>query len=266
MKYSVSLFCSGLMLLAGLVTSGCGPYGQSRLDEEKESHFLAGKSCVSRMDYKGAIEAFEKALQANPHSASAHFELACLFERKEVADPAAAIYHYEQYLKLRPDADLADLAKQHVMSCEQELARKVYLGPLTPKLERQLEQVTDENKRLTDENKRLREDLDKWNAYAARLQAATNRAGLNPPVTRGGQPAGSGQPGPPVGSVSNATSRGTSPVTVGPRTYKVQANDNPEKIAKMFGIKVQALMAANPKLDPLRLQIGQTLNIPLPSP
>lgn len=35
-------------------------------------------------------------------------------------------------------------------------------------------------------------------------------------------------------------------------------------IARKYGVKVEALMAANPGLDPRRLRVGQTLAIPAP--
>jgi tetratricopeptide (TPR) repeat protein len=264
MKLLVSYVCAGLILLAGLVLSGCGPYAQSRLDEEKEPHFMAGKRCVSAMDYKSAVEEFEKALRINPQSASAHFELAGVLERKELADPAAAIYHYEQYLKLRPDADQADLAKGRVLSCKQELARTVYLGPLTDKVQHQLEQLAEENKRLTEDNKRLRDDLDKWVAYASRLQTQTNRGSAPPaPVGRGGTPPPVPPPGPTPTSVSNSTNP-VPPVAIGARTHKVKQGETPAGIAAQYGVKLEALMAANPKLEPRRMQIGQVLNIPSP--
>jgi LysM repeat protein len=268
MKFSVSYFCAGLILLAGLVLSGCGPYAQSRLDEEKEPHFMAGKRCVSAMDYKGAVEEFEKALRINPQSASAHFELAGVLERKEIADPAAAIYHYEQYLKLRPDADQADLAKGRVLSCKQELARTVYLGPLTDKVQRQLEQFTEDNKRLTEDNKRLHDDLDKWVAYARSLQslqAQTNRGSPPPtPLGRGTTPT----PAPPLpGPTPTSVSLSTNPppsVATATKTHKVRQGETPSSIAAQYGIKLDALMAANPKLEARRMQIGQVLNIPSP--
>src|SRR6185369_16032272 len=88
--------------LAAVLLAGCLPSVQNRGDEEKEPHFMAGKSRVNTLDTEGAIECFEKALQVNPRSAAAHFELACLFDQNQrTADPAAAIYHYTAYLKLR---------------------------------------------------------------------------------------------------------------------------------------------------------------------
>src|SRR5205823_8087398 len=107
MSFSPSRFGAAVLLLGSVALGGYLPSGQSALDEEKEAHFLAGKSRVGEMDFKGAIDAFEQALQVNPRSAAAHFELALLFEKRGT-DPAGAIYHYEQYLKLRPGAENAD--------------------------------------------------------------------------------------------------------------------------------------------------------------
>src|SRR5689334_6685174 len=95
--------CCAIACLLALGLSGCFQAGDGQLDEQKEPHFLSGKNRVNGMDYPGAIESFEKALEVNPHSASAHFELAWLCEDK-VGDPAAAIYHYERFLKYTPSA------------------------------------------------------------------------------------------------------------------------------------------------------------------
>src|SRR5208283_1958228 len=98
--------------------SGCTPSGRSRLSEEKEPHFVLGKSRVNAMDYSGAIDAFTESLEANPRSAAAHFQLACLFDQK-ASDPAAAIYHYQEFLRLEPKAENAEVIKQRIYSCKQ---------------------------------------------------------------------------------------------------------------------------------------------------
>lgn len=48
--------------------------------------------------------------------------------------------------------------------------------------------------------------------------------------------------------------------------YRIQASDTFFSIARRFGITVEALMAANPGVDPNRLQIGQQICIPAPAP
>lgn len=254
---------AAVVLLAALL-SGCLPSGSSQADEEKEAHFQTGRARVNGMDYGGAIEAFQKALEVNPHSGAAHFELGILFADKQ-SDPAAAIYHYERYLALRPRADNAEIIRQHILRLKQDLARAVLPLPSTPGVQRQLEQLMEENRRLQDE-------LGRWRAeYAKR--------GVTPPTNPPGgdlvaapSPAGGGSaPNQPAraGTQMNIQSNrtppspvpGTTPV-VPTRTHKVQGGETPSSIAKKYNVKLEALMGANPGLNPRRLQVGQLLKIP----
>ena len=158
----------------GVALSGCAPPGPSRLGEEKEPHFVLGKSRVNAMDFRGAIEAFEQSLEANPRSAAAHFELGWLYDEKE-SDPAAAIFHYQQYLKLRPNADNADVIKPRIFRCKQQLAADVLPLPSAPAAQEQLEKLIGQNRQLQDE-------VDKWRAwYTSQMAAArTNSSSAAP--------------------------------------------------------------------------------------
>ncbi|MEN8661890.1 MAG: LysM peptidoglycan-binding domain-containing protein [Lentimonas sp.] len=55
-----------------------------------------------------------------------------------------------------------------------------------------------------------------------------------------------------------ATSTASTPAGV----YKIQSGDNFAKIASNKGLSLQALLDANPGVDPRRLQIGQEIKIP----
>jgi len=258
MTFSVGLSRSALFLLAGLVLSGCLRSAPSQLDEEKESHFLLGRSRVSAMDYPGAIESFGKALEVNPRSGAAHFELACLFDKRE-ADPAAAIYHYQQYLKLRPKADNAETVNQHIYALKQELAKTVSLGPVTERQQREFE-------RLVEENRRLNEEVEKWRACAIRLQALTNQAvAASSPTPRLVKAATSGQ-SQASGSTPPTAARNSAPLAAPAatqRTHTVKAGETAAMIARQYGVRVGALLTANPRIEPRRLHVGQTLNIPV---
>ena len=252
--------CGALLVLSALLLGGCVPSAQSQLDEEKEPHFLAGKSRLSALDYSGAVESFEKALEVNPHSSAAHFELGCLFGQQQ-PDPAAAIYHYEQYRRLRPGADNAELVNQRIMICKQVLAGDVSLGPVNGKVQRELEQLAEDKKKLTQENKRLQDELDQVRAYANRLACLTNTVVSPSNARRGSVAGGQGSETPPSGPESVARSAGSAAT---PRTHAVKAGETPTLIAKKYGIKLETLMAANPKVDAHRLRIGQTIAIPSP--
>jgi len=244
-------------VLLPAVLSGCVPSSHSQLEEEKESHYQAGKSCVTSLDYRGAIQEFEKALEANPRSASAHFQLGCLYEERE-PDPAAAIYHFQKYLELRPNADDAEVIRQHISNCKQDLAKTVLPLPVSPGMQHEFEQ-------LAEENKRLNQELERWRAYATRMQlntnlqstqaAATRMAAVTPVQTQGSTNAATL----PTGGDLRATSS-----VAGSRSYVVKAGDSPYSIARKAGIKLAALLDANPGLDPHHLRVGQSLNLPSP--
>jgi len=267
MKFFVSC-CRGLLLAALLLLpGGCTPPERGQSDDEKDPHFLAGKNHVSAMDYPRAIESFKRSLQANPKSAMAHFELGWLYDRKQ-GDPAAAIYHYENYLRLRPKAENAEIVRQQVLACKQELARTVSLGPVTEKQQRDLEKTVEENKRLLEENKRLAEEVLKLRIALA-AQNATSGAS---PGAGSGAPTGAGQPQPAEPSrVTNPTTQSQQSTTPKsppsrPSTYRavhrVKSGETLSSIARRYGVRLESLQAANPGIDPRRLRPGRELNIP----
>jgi LysM repeat protein len=245
---SLAIGCLGL--------AGCFPTSSSQGDEEKEPHFLEGKSRLQAMDYAGAIESFERALEANPRSAAAHFELGWLYDQRET-DPATAIYHYQSYLKLHPEGEQAERAKSRISACKQELARTIALAPVTQGLQRDFDQ-------LTEENKRLKEEVERWRAfYTARNAAQSNSVQT---AARQSQPVvlvAVNQNATPSGGGSSANSGSAQPVAAA-RSYTVKSGDTPAAIARKYGVKLDALMAANPRVDARRLQIGQALTIPAP--
>jgi LysM repeat protein len=252
-----------IALLLCLAVNGCFPAGDSQLDEEKEPHFLTGRNRASAMNFPGAIESFEKALEVNPHSASAHFELGWLYEKE--GDPAAAIYHYQRFLRFRPGSEKADLVQSRIKYCKAELATSVSaLGPMP--------QAGHDYERLMLENRDLKALLLQWQTSAA---ASHLTAPASPPVESPAPVHESPTQAPqtvrvesrPPGSASTVAS-GTPPavhlVPVSLRTYTVRSGDTPSAIARKCGVSVNSLLAANPQVRPTRMQPGQVLTLPVP--
>jgi nucleoid-associated protein YgaU len=271
MKFSAWFFRCALALLLCALVNGCEPPSQGQLDEEKEPHFIEGKRALTTMDYKGAVDEFEKAVEANPRNASAHLELGLLYERQDLEpDPAAAIYHYQQYLKLRPNSDKAEAVQGRITNCKQDLAKAVLPLPSSPSVQHDLEQLI-----LT--NKQLRAELDQWRAWYAAQQ--TNRQAqvanpVIPPAQANTQNVPVVETHPPQTARSNLAplvpagnsrgqQRGTpySPNNVR-TTYVVQSRDTLASISRKFNVKLESLSAANPRVDPRKIHPGQTLNIP----
>lgn len=118
--------------------SGCGQFLRSGIDDEKDPHVMEGKRRVGGMDYDGAIQSFERALQSNPRNATAHRELGILHYTKK-NDYAAAIYHYQRHLALQTNSPMADLVKQHILFSKRELARTDSYPALSRDVQRDLE-------------------------------------------------------------------------------------------------------------------------------
>lgn len=238
--------------------NGCVPGDSSPLDEEKEPHFVLGKSCVNSMDYAGAVQAFTESLEANPRSAAAHFQLACLFDTKQ-ADPAAAVYHYHEFLRLNPKANNAEVIRQRIYSCKQQLAADVLPLPSAPAAQKQLEDLAEKNRQLQDE-------VEKWRAYYAAQQTAPKN--LPQPAPNNFAPGGSPTPDDVSTTSANKptlTPNKPTPVKPAPaRTHTVAAGETLAGIARKHGVSLAALQTANPGVSPKKLHVGQTLNLPPP--
>jgi len=263
MKFSAPFFRCALAVLLCALVNGCVPASQSPLDDEKEPHFIEGKHAVITYDFAGAIDEFKKAVKANPENASAHFELGWLYEEKE-PNPAAAIYHYEQFLELRPNADTAEAVRQRIMNCKQDLAKGVLPLPSSPSVQHDLEQ-------LIQSNKQMRVELDQWRAWYKAQQ--TNRTPAQATIpTAPIQPTQMVQyvdtPVAPTVRTNPApvSYGGNSRVSPRPatttRTYVVQPRDTLASISRKFNVKLDSLAAANPGVNARRLRTGQTVNIP----
>lgn len=259
---SIRLRCAALMLMLCLWMSGCTPTAETQLDEQRNPHYLAGKEKLGALDYKGAIESFERAVEDNPRSAFAHFELGILYEQRE-SDYATALYHYNRALKLRPTGHPAEIIRQRVPGCKQELVKADSLAIINPSALRETENLRAQNAVLRSQVEQLQAQL--ANRPVAPITGNTTPAGRVVPSTSGSSAAPSGS----EASVGNRTTppsaaTGSASPTGGARgrTHVVRAGETVTSIAKRYSVKPGSLLAANPGLDARRMKIGQTLNVP----
>src|SRR5437868_11014145 len=101
--------------------------------------------------------------------------------------------------------------------------------------------------------------------YSPRISGAKSNA----PATLSGTGAGavphaSGLGSPRVTSLppTNRNGHATGPSATRQRTHTVKQFETPAAIARSYGVRLDALLAANPGVDPRKLKVGQTLNLP----
>ena len=253
----------GLVVLAAMFLNfagGCSPADQSQEDEEKEPHFVLGNDKFNEMDYQGAVDAFRDALEVNPRSAEAHYRLAQLFDTK-LPDPAAAIYHYQEYLRLDPQAENPDIIRQRISTCKQQLAADVLPLPSAPATMKQLEDLTENNRQLQQKVDDLTDKLKQWNAYYnSQLAAAKNTPTLAPAP----QSQGFSQTPEDMTTQPNSipASVPASPRPPRSRTHVVASGETMASIARKCGVSLSALEDANPGVSPKKIRVGQSLTLP----
>jgi LysM repeat protein len=234
----------------------CGMAGCSQSDSQREAeadrHFQKGRALADSEDYKGAAEEFESALQDNPQSGAAHFELGWLYDTK-LKDYAAGIYHYERHLLYEPDSKRADLVRERIRGCKEELANSEFLLPNMKNMQRDNDRLTVENQSLKKEVEALNKELATATAQA---QVAQAQIQSQPVQTQPVEPTRAQTPDPQMPGVTPI------PPLAHPRYHVVQPHETFSSIAAASHIRVSLLMAANPRINPRRLRVGQKLNLP----
>ena len=247
------------ILWLGLLLSGCFETPDPQLDERKNPYFIAGRERAAAQDFKGAMEAFEKALEVNPRSALAHFELALLHEEHDDQEYhiVSAMYHYKRTIDLRPNGYPSDNARVRMAGCKQELVKAESLAPVYQNTLRELEKFKQENQFLRGQIESLRVQL--TNRPVVQIISNQNHLtapGPRPPTNRTDNLAGN-RPGPPPGDGRHT------PLPPPPaRTHTVKKGETLAAISRQYNVKLETLLALNPALEPKRVRPGQTVNLP----
>jgi len=296
MKCLRPVFSRAVFILIAVGLCGCFPGNDNHQDEERDPHFQRGRDLVNSQEFKAAAEEFEKALETNPRSAAAHYELGCLCDGK-LNDYAAAIYHYERLLALTPDSPRAPLVRERIRGCKLELAGTEFPLPNSQNLQREVYALTEENRLLKQQLDEARNhpgaSLSAPPAQPLRSGVAKDASGatsanLSPPPAQTPRPFANNPipapapalaPNPNLTPNSNSNSVLASASTPGnaalplrvppagaeaahPRTYVLQPKDTIYSVATRYGLKASAVLAANPNVIPTKLHVGQNLNLP----
>ena len=138
----------GRCLLAGLLgvfLTACSPW----LDSGREDDHPVINEAVARkaMSPREAERLLEKALEGNPRLARAHWELG-LIRLNNTSNYAAAIYHFQKVLALRPDWPHASTTTQLISQAKVELVKEGVEAPTLPSARQQLDRYVVEIHKL----------------------------------------------------------------------------------------------------------------------
>jgi len=166
MRFLNSCFCALLLLVA----TGCSrsTVATEEAKERNTSLHRRARAAEQSGEIKEAIRLYRTLLVEEPRSYSVHFQLGALLQDSE-EDYISALYHYKQYMALRPETEKATLVQDRIRMTEQLLApwllRK--LGPSAQALSQA---------HLLKENDRLKEQLTKLEGEKSVLNEEKDRA------------------------------------------------------------------------------------------
>ena len=235
-----------VMVTALLVGSqvGCSRGAASQDNWDERDPYL--KRALARKnidDIDGAIDLLNKALDRKPQLARAHLELGLLYDTHK-QDYIRAIYHYERYLELRPDAEKKKLIEDLIRQ-----GRLSFAASLPDPPPGAVEQIA-----------MLKREIDVLKGQIASQQARVESAAAAKPAAK------------PAAALAPATSPALMPPKPAPaqpamQTYVVQSRDTLSSIAaKLYNDpgKWKTIYDANRNTlsSPQSVRPGQTLIIP----
>jgi len=228
-------------LVVSFLFTGCtGDAGGRDRKEERDPVFRRAMARKNVEDVDGAIDFFNKALDRKPYLARAHLELGLLYDMKK-QEYVRAVYHYQRYLELRPDAEKKQLIEDLIRQAKLSFAASLPHQPAG---------AIEEIAMLKRENAILRNQLESGQGGTAKPAAAARRA-----------------PAKPVSAEAKPPKPKPEPAQPAMQPYVVQAGDTLSSIAaKMYRDpnKWKTIYDANrgSLSSPESVRVGQTLLIP----
>ncbi len=250
-------------LLAVLFGVGCDKFRPGDTDERREANFQTAYNLGLQGLTDDAIKAYYRALEANPYNATAHRELGQLyFEKKR--DYVLTVYHLRRCLQIRTnrnDRDASDYSIDQVIKQAQlQLAIEFTSQIGRQQAQSQVDELKRRNAELEASVARLSQQLGQTvqpvaDNRATKPVAETTKRAVAEPVRTVVDTAK------PVSRPTETPAPAPKPAA-SPRTHVVKSGETPATIARQYHLSTQQLMNANKGLDPKKLRVGQSLNLP----
>lgn len=242
--------------------TGCDRLERLGWTDDSKKHLKAGADRLGARDYRGAVAAYERAVDGTPRTAEAHFRLGLIYQ-DQLQDPIGAVHHFRRYLEIDQSGPFSRQARSNIARAEVMLATSLSGSTL---INRQ------EANRIRTENLQLKQQLAvaKSTASVPRGKAAVAPAPTDPAeiATGGGAGPKPAPNSPEAKAAAAAVKTAERQAAAQTRTYKVQPGDTLAGISKKFyqsTARVNDLLDANINAldgDPTKLRAGMSLIIP----
>jgi len=239
-KHSDTL--SLVLMTAVLLVVGCDDNKDSnaRTPEFDDPEFRQGLTYEKQHEPRRALESFLRVIDSRKGAAESHLEAGRMYI--DLKEPLSAIYHFNEYIRLKPTSDQSKIVRQMIKTAEKLYLEQIPGRPLEP----DAIGTTDQNsqiQKLRAENEKLKRDI----SELTRINKVSEVPMSN--------------------SASTTGTKTTSSSSKSSVTYMIKSGDTLTSISKKFyGTelrKTEIYNANKTKIkNPTKLQVGVTIEIP----
>lgn len=115
-----------------LLLAGCddGSRADSRTLDVEDPEFRAGQTFHKQGEIRKALECYLKVIDNRKGAAESHLEAGRMY--LELQDPLPAIYHFNQYIRLKPTSEQANIVRQLIKTAEKQFMQQLPGRPMEP--------------------------------------------------------------------------------------------------------------------------------------
>jgi len=115
-----------------LLLAGCedGSRADSRTLDVEDEDFRQGQNFYKSGEVRKALECYLKVIDKRKGAAESNLEAGRMY--LELQDPLPAIYHFNQYIRMKPTSEQSNLVRQLIKTAEKQFMQQLPGRPMEP--------------------------------------------------------------------------------------------------------------------------------------
>ena len=219
-----------------LLLVGCddGSRADSRTLDVEDDEFRQGQNFYKQGEVRKALECYLKVIDKRKGAAESNLEAGRMY--LELQDPLPAIYHFNQYIRMKPTSEQSNLVRQMIKTAEKQFMQQLPGRPMEP----DALGGSDLNAKLRNlqlENEKLKRELADYNR--------TQKGLVLPPKTTGEKPAdkpATTEDGKPARYRQYTVAKGDTLTSIARKTY---GDASPTRISAIYNANRDKMTSVN---------------------
>ncbi|MEY3391684.1 MAG: hypothetical protein RLZZ322_532 [Verrucomicrobiota bacterium] len=222
-------------VLSFLLLVGCedGSRADSRTLDVDDPEFRQGQTFHKQGETRKALECFLKVIDNRKGAAESHLEAGRMY--LELQDPLPAIYHFNQYVRMKPTSEQSNIVRQMIKTAEKQFMQQLPGRPMEPDALGNAD-LNARVRSLQLENEKLKRELADNNRAQKALVPPTK------PAASADRPATSAADGAPARFRQHTIAKGDSLFSIARKAY---GDASPARISAIFNANRDKMTSVN---------------------